>query len=56
MDSDELTDDDITIIITALEYFQRDLEAGDELTAGGLPVSSSEVDAIIAKLEALPHS
>ena len=48
----ELDPGDIVVIITALEYFKRDIEDGEELLAGGIPVEPYEIDEIIRKLEA----
>ncbi len=48
-----LTTDEIALIITALEYFQRDIDDGEELTAGGEPVATEEIDALVRRLEGI---
>lgn len=46
-----LSDDELALIVNALEYFQRDLDDGEELTSGGAPVESNEIDLLLAVLE-----
>ena len=48
----DLSNDEQCLICNALEYFQRDVDDGEDLTSGGEPVASSEIDALLQKLTA----
>lgn len=48
-----LTDDDLMLICNALEYFQRDVDDGEDLVSGGEPVESTDIDVLLELLASL---
>ncbi len=48
-----LTTDDLLLIINALEYFQRDVDDGEDLTSGGEEVDSTDIDKLLELLGSL---